>query len=214
MDGKAEMNIKKFQKRTAYGADKENKNNNFDLLNSKYCKVHQTIIAGDSITELFNMELFDEYTEKTGLRVYNRGISGDTSDRFLERFSSNILALKPSNLVLLIGTNDLSLKADVSYVFENIRKIVEMTKNELPDTKIILQSVYPVDFLNKSKNRKIVELNAKLKVFALKESLIYLDIYSLLLDKKGGFNKEYTYDGLHPNAKGFEIAASQIIENL
>lgn len=208
------MNIYRFKKKTSYNVEKENKKNNYDLLNSKYCKLCQTVIAGDSITELFNMELFDEYTEKTGIKVYNRGISGDTSDRFLKRFSSNILALKPSNLVLLIGTNDLSLKADVSYVLENIEKIVEMTKNELPDTKIILQSVYPVDFVNIIKNRKIVELNVKLKDFALKESIIYLDIYSLLLDKKGGFNKEYTYDGLHPNAKGFEIIAAEILKNL
>lgn len=208
------MNLKRFRKLSAYGTDKENKKNNFNLLNKKYCKTAQTVLAGDSITELFNMELFDDYTEKTGLRVYNRGISGDTSDRLLERFDENVLALKPKNLVLLIGVNDFGIKADVEYVFENIKQIILKAKNSGNNTKIVLQSVYPVDAKRRQINAKIVQLNEKLKVFAEKNDIIYLDIYSLLLDSNSGFNAKYTYDGLHPNAQGFEIVAREIINNL
>lgn len=208
------MNLNRFRKLSAYGTDKENKKNNFNLLNEKYCETAQTVLAGDSITELFNMELFDDYTEKTGLRVYNRGISGDTSDRLLERFDENVLVLKPKNLVLLIGVNDFGIKADVEYVFENIKQIILKAKNSGNNTKIALQSVYPVDAKRRQINAKIVQLNEKLKVFAEKNDIIYLDIYSLLLDSNGGFNAKYTYDGLHPNAQGFEIVAGEIINNL
>ncbi len=208
------MNLKSFRKKSAYNAEKENKKNNYNLLNQKYCKLYQTVIAGDSITEIFNMELFDEYIKESGLRVYNRGISGDTSDRFSERFDDNVLALKPCNLVLLIGTNDLTIKADVDFVFDNIKQMILKTKSKLPNTKILLQSVYPVDYHNKQKNAKIVALNAMLKDFAIRENITYLDIYPLLLDDKGGFNPKYTYDGLHPNAQGFELVSGEIIKNL
>lgn len=208
------MNLKKFQKRTVYNAEKENKRKNFIYLNQNYCKPNQTVIAGDSITEILNMELFNSYVESSGRLVYNRGISGDTSDRLLERFDDTVLSLRPCNLVLLIGTNDLSLISDAEYVYKNIEMLIIKTRNICPNTNIIVQSVYPVDFRNRKKNRNINELNSKLKEMAEKFEIIYLDIHSLLLDNNGGLNAKYTYDGLHPNTLGFEIAARQIIPNL
>lgn len=208
------MRFKTYLKRTEYDTDKNNKKDNFNFLNNKYCMPEQTVIAGDSITEIFNMELFNSYIKENGKLVYNRGISGDTSNKFLERFDSNVLALKPSNLVLLIGTNDLSLISDIDYVFSNISKVIDKAMNFDPDMNIILQSVYPVTYKNKRKNRLILALNEKLHVMCSQKNITYLDVHSLLLDKMGGFNSEYTYDGLHPNAKGFEIAAEEIISKL
>lgn len=208
------MRFKTYLKRTEYDTDKNNKKDNFNFLNNKYCMPEQTVIAGDSITEIFNMELFNSYIKESGKLVYNRGISGDTSNKFLERFDSNVLALKPSNLVLLIGTNDLSLISDIDYVFSNISKVIDKAMNFDPDMNIILQSVYPVTYKNKRKNRLILALNEKLHVMCSQKNITYLDVHSLLLDKMGGFHSEYTYDGLHPNAKGFEIAAKQIILKL
>ncbi|MFR5875845.1 MAG: SGNH/GDSL hydrolase family protein [Eubacterium sp.] len=205
------MNLKSFRKRTAYNAEKENKRKNFIYLNDNYCLPNQTVIAGDSITEIFNMDLFSDYINRCGKFVYNRGISGDTSDRFLERFDDTVLNLKPSNLVLLIGTNDLTLISDIDYVFCNIEKVIMKAKSSCPDTNIILQSVYPVNYKNRKKNNNIIELNSRLKAMSEKYNIIYLDIYSLILDDNGGLNPKYTYDGLHPNALGFEIAANQII---
>lgn len=205
------MNLKSFRKRTAYNAEKENKRKNFIYLNDNYCLPNQTVIAGDSITEIFNMDLFSDYINRCGKFVYNRGISGDTSDRFLERFDDTVLNLKPSNLVLLIGTNDLTLISDIDYVFCNIEKVIMKAKSSCPDTNIILQSVYPVNYKNRKKNNNIIELNSRLKAMSEKYNIIYLDIYSFILDNNGGLNPKYTYDGLHPNALGFEIAANQII---
>jgi lysophospholipase L1-like esterase len=198
-----------YRKRTAYDREKENKRKNFIHLNQNYCKPNQTVIAGDSITEIFNMDLFESYIEKSGKSVYNRGISGDTSDRFLERFDDTVLSLKPSNLVLLIGTNDLSLINDIDYIYGNIEQIIAKSKTVC--NNIILQSVYPVDSKNKSKNKNIIALNSKLKALCERENIAYLDLYPSLLDSNGGFNSKYTYDGLHPNVLGFEIVAQQII---
>lgn len=205
------MNYKSFEKRTAYNHEKANKAVNFTYLNQNYCVENQTVLAGDSITEICNMELYHKYTEESGVKVYNRGISGDTSNRLLERFEDNVLSLSPKNLVLMIGTNDLSLKADVSYVADNIDKMIALSKNNNPDMNIILQSVYPVVHTNKKKNKKITELNLLIKVIADKYDITYLDIHSLLLDDKNGLNPEYTYDGLHPNVFGFDIAVKKIL---
>ena len=110
------MNLKKIRKRTEYDAYKRSRAGSFAFLNQNYCEKGATVLAGDSITEGYtHTELFAEYTAETGIPVYNRGISGDTSDRLLERLEKTILNIKPKNLVLLIGTNDLGVGADADF---------------------------------------------------------------------------------------------------
>lgn len=208
------MRFKAYRRRTEYDTDKRNKRANFILLNEKYCINNQTVIAGDSITEIFNMELFDAYKKESGLLVYNRGISGDTTDRFCERFDDTVLALEPKNLVLLIGTNDLTIIHDVEYVFGNIEQVVAKAHKALPQCRILLQSVYPVCVSNRKKNKNILKLNAMLKTLVEKYNVTYLDMHSLLCDSNGGFDEKYTYDGLHPNAVGYEVIAREVIKAL
>lgn len=207
------MNIqmKRYIKKSKYNNEKKNKKENYNILNKNYCKKHQTVIAGDSITEIFNMELFDEYIQNSGTLVYNRGISGDTSNHFLDRLEENVLYLDPKNLVILIGTNDLTLIDDVDYVADNIDKVLQLTRKNCPDVNLILQAVYPVDFKNAKKNQKIKKLNLMLRGIAEKYDAVYIDLTCKLSDERGGLNPKYTYDGLHPNAFGFEVAAKAII---
>lgn len=203
--------MRRYIQKSKYGFDKNNKKDNFNFLNKNYCKKHQTVIAGDSITEIFNMELFNEYIENSKTLVYNRGISGDTSNHFLDRFEENVLYLEPKNLVVLIGTNDLTLIDNVDYVADNIDKTLNLTRKKCPDVNLILQAVYPVDYKNVKKNQKIKKLNSLLSDIAVKYNATFVDLTAKLSDEKGGFNPKYTYDGLHPNAKGFEIVAKEII---
>lgn len=77
---------KDYQKKTRYDLVKKTKAENFKYLNENFSLKGQTVLIGDSITEIFNYyELFYSFCQKTGQAVYNRGISGDTSDRLLER---------------------------------------------------------------------------------------------------------------------------------
>lgn len=213
------MNLKAVRKRTAYGGEKINKMDNYTYLNSKYCRHGQTVLAGDSITEIYNhTELFADYTAKTGLAVYNRGISGDTSDRLLERWADNVLSLKPKNIVLLIGTNDSAVGADANFVADNVKKIIDMTKNDCPNARLILEAVYPINkkirfWLGRS-NKKIREINSALEALAKKEGITFLDLTADLSDSGGRLNPDFTYDGLHLNAKGFEKVTRRLLEIL
>ena len=50
---------KNFQKKTAYDYVQQTKKENFSFLNEKYAQQGQTVLFGDSITEIFNSyELF------------------------------------------------------------------------------------------------------------------------------------------------------------
>jgi lysophospholipase L1-like esterase len=213
------MNIKKFRKATTYNAEKQNKKDNFTYLNENYCKGGQTVLIGDSITEIFNdRELLAQYTQETGIAVYNRGISGDTTDRLIERLEDNLFNIKPRNVVLLIGTNDFGLKADLDYVYNNIKFIVETILERCPDVNLILEAVLPVGgkIQNPKRryNKKTLKLNEKLKLLAQTKNIAYFDITDKISDKHGNLDSKYTYDGLHPNVYGFEITAKEILKLL
>lgn len=212
---------KDIQKKTAYDLVKQTKKENYLFLNENYAYHGQTVLFGDSITEIFNSyELFYTFSKVTGQAVYNRGISGDTSDRLLERLKCNALNITPKNLVILIGTNDIGKDIPPEYTLKNIQDILSVTHEVCPNTNVILQAIYPVNsrmsltarqMVGKRSNKKILALNEELHNIAVENKAHWLDLTKCLSDKKGRLAKEYSYDGLHLNAQGFKVVAEKII---
>lgn len=204
-----------------YDLVKYTKQENYLFLNENYAKHGQTVLFGDSITEIFNSyELFYDFSQKSGQAVYNRGISGDTSDRLLWRLKTNALNIEPRNLVILIGTNDLGLGVPIEEIVRNVGEILRITTQTLPNTNVVLQGVYPVNkymslaaaqMVGKRKNKNITALNEQLRALAMDSGVFYLDLTDTLADKKGRLAKEFCYDGLHLNVHGFAAAAKEII---
>ena len=200
---------------TEYDVVKQTKKDNFTLLNENYAQQNQTVFIGDSIIEIYNTELFDGVLDT---KVYNRGISGDTSDKLLERLQDNALNIAPQNLVTLVGTNDLSRKISADTVCDNISKVVDKSI-ESGVENIVVCSLLPV---NKSINGKMVgirnnkdirQLNSMLKDMCQQKQVVFVDLYTLLEDGDGNFDKQYTYDGLHPNAQGY-VVITQALEKV
>ena len=197
---------------TEYDVIKQTKKDNFKLLNENYAQSNQTVFIGDSIIEIYNTELFDGLLST---KVYNRGISGDTSDKLLERLQDNALNIAPQNIVVLVGTNDLSRKISADVICDNISKVIDKSK-EANVEKIVICSLLPVNksvnsnMVGSRKNNDIQTINAKLKDICGQKQVEFVDLYTPLLDKDGNFNKQYTYDGLHPNANGYVIITQEL----
>lgn len=200
---------------TEYDVVKQTKKDNFTLLNENYAQQNQTVFIGDSIIEIYNTELFDGVLDT---KVYNRGISGDTSDKLLERLQDNALNIAPQNLVTLVGTNDLSRKISLDTICDNISQVVDKSI-ESGVENIVVCSLLPV---NKSINGKMVGirnnkdiqlLNSMLKDMCRQKQVVYVDLFTLLEDEGGNFDKQYTYDGLHPNAQGY-VVITQALEKV
>lgn len=206
-----------YSKLTEYNREMTTKKNNYTMLNKKYTLENQTVLLGDSITDFFNWyELFYDFSKASGQAVYNRGISGDTTDRLLERLNDNVLAIKPRNIVLLIGTNDIGRGLPLSLSVENIENIIKMTKNSCPDVNLIIEAVYPInekmrDRFEKRSNKKINEMNKEFVKLCEKYDCIWLDFTDELKDNVGNLKQEYTFDGLHINAQAYEVVAKNVI---
>ena len=104
---------------------------------------------------------------------------------------------------------------------ENVCRIIERFRNESPWTKIYVQSILPVngadvDVPHKKhweRGAEIVETNRLLEDLCAGEqkNLMYVDVYSALVDEKGMLDKRYTNDGLHLTGEGY-LAWKAVVE--
>src|SRR4051812_24090111 len=94
---------------------------------------------GDSITQCWTT-LAEDFP---GLRVANRGIGGDTTRGARWRFAEDVLAIEPSALVVLLGTNDLSLRADPADAADNLAAIIAAYDRQRPGRPLTLCRAMP-----------------------------------------------------------------------
>lgn len=169
------------------------------------------VFVGDSITQGWG-SLAKDFPY---LKVANRGISGDTTRQVLYRIKEDVISLKPTAIVLLIGTNDLGLGGNPDDAAENVKAILTQIRTELPETPVIVCKVMPRD---PRFAEKIKRLNALVDDFIKNDSrFIRCDTWSIYADENGGVSKEEFPDLLHPNAKGYakwKMALEPIFEKL
>lgn len=185
-----------------------------------------TVFFGDSITELCpTEEIYANYIQETGIPVINRGISAETTTTMVERFEDNVIGLKPRNLVLLMGVNDLSEGTSLDQIVKNIQSMIQITKTKSPQTHIVLQAVYPINKTERNEfyekfqigdrdNETINQLNQKLEKLASDEQITFLNVNEYLMNDQGELKNDYTSDGLHPNIAGYMAIRDQIIKEL
>lgn len=170
----------------------------------------RVVFMGDSITDAWGRRYGSFFPGKP---YVNRGISGQTTPQMLIRFRPDVIALKPTAVVILAGTNDIAGNTGPMTLEEiegNLTSMAELAKAN--GIKVVLSSVMPVcDYIRPQTDRrppeKIIALNEWIKSYAQRNGLAYLDYYSALLDENKMFKKELTYDGLHPNEAGYAVIA-------
>ena len=170
----------------------------------------QIVFIGDSITDLYPL---DDYYADLDLAVYNRGIGGDTTGGVLNRLAVSVTDLAPSTVVLMIGTNDVNGIETVDAIARRYEKILDSLRTSLPDTEIYCMSVIPQNedvesystVVVKNSIARIHELNGRITALCEEKGLTYLDLYTLLADENDRLIRDYSDDGIHLNAAGFEV---------
>ena len=120
---------------------------------------------------------------------------------------------KPAIMVITLGTD-----WGVSYLGESEFKacysaLVKAIKQASPDTRIILQSIFPVtDFCPNLNNTKIDTANKWVKAIAAENGCRYLDTQSVLKDEKNNLKAEYcnSTDGIHLDANAYKVILQYI----
>ncbi|HKB91386.1 MAG TPA: GDSL-type esterase/lipase family protein [Opitutaceae bacterium] len=159
------------------------------------------VFVGDSITQ--GWKTLEQDFATLGIKIANRGISGDTTPNLLYRLQDDVLSLHPRGLVILIGTNDLNADTTPTDVAENLRAAYAMIRQSYPDIPIALCYVMPRG-AEKGFPEKVHHLNGLLDGIAHDDAHTTIcDTYTIYVQEDGTSLPEVFHDRLHPNAAGY-----------
>lgn len=167
------------------------------------------IFLGDSITDECE---WAELLENPNVK--NRGISGDTIDRILNRLDE-IVGSKPKKIFLMVGINDfLNSGKSVRKTLQDYKKILLEIQRSTPNTQVFIESVLPVNNkINKFllNNNTVIKFNDSLKELAKELSFEYINLFSHLADSQNQLDARYTFDGVHLNGQAY-LVWKEVIE--
>jgi lysophospholipase L1-like esterase len=162
---------------------------------------HSVVFLGDSITQGWGDSMGGSFP---GVKVANRGISGDTTRGVLIRLDEDVLSLHPKAVVLLIGTNDLEENGDPEAVSANLRLILAKFQQFDSKMPIVLCQVFPS---SESKKRPAVKIKKVNQLYAAvvkgNAQVTYLETWPLFANAEGDAKPEEFPDLLHPNKVGY-----------
>lgn len=167
------------------------------------------VFVGDSITQRC------DYNELFGISIANRGVGGDTTEGVLNRID-DIIKLKPKKMFIMIGINDLGKGYRIDDIISNYKKILSEISEKLPNTKIYVQSILPI---NNSKatevninNESVIETNKRLASLCKEFNMEYIDLFTEFVDDNGQLNPKLSGDGVHLMGKGYLIWKDTVAE--
>ena len=185
------------------------------LKNSKPVR-DRIVFIGDSITEGWS-DFSPEFFQQNNF--VNRGISGQTTPQMLIRFKPDAVRLDPKMIVINAGTNDIAGNTGPStpeMIIDNICSMVEIAiKNNIDVALSTILPVYkyPGNDEVADPPKIISVINSALEEYCKKNSLIYIDYYSSMVDEKKGLKSTYGNDGVHPTKEGYDVM-EKVVKNV
>lgn len=185
------------------------------------------LFLGDSITDAFDGTCsFTKDPKRLGTAswerlskdriIVNAGIGSDRTQHLLWRVKKMPLeVMKPKNIVLLIGINNLGSGHHPDDVAEGIRQIVHELEKRSPESQIIVHGIFPLrrtKDVTTNKNRLIV--NQKLAEMKWGKNVELMNLDTVMLDDKGLLKDGYSYDGCHLSETGFRVWEEAISKEL
>ncbi len=171
----------------------------------------RVVFYGDSITDGWGRRP-DTGDFFPGKPYVNRGISGQTTPQMVVRFRQDVINLRPAAVVILAGTNDVAGNTGPmtpEMTEDNFRSMIDLAKAN--GIRVIVASITPAaDYpwrKGLAPGPKIRALNNWLQGYCVNHSVTYLDYYTALAGEDGGMKEGTSFDGVHPNAKGYAIMA-------
>jgi lysophospholipase L1-like esterase len=169
---------------------------------------NSVVFLGDSITQGLGEDMGKSFP---GLKVANRGISGDTTRGMLLRLRKDVLDLNPKGIVMLMGTNDLEEGADATVVSNNIDLMLSEIQKFNSKIPVTLCRVFPASATKERPAQQIKDINEAIaKVAKNYPQVTMLDTWTLFANEQGDAKEWEFPDLIHPNQAGYAKWASAI----
>jgi acyl-CoA thioesterase-1 len=141
-------------------------------------------------------------------QVLNRGVNGERTDQIAARFDRDVLANRPSAVVIIGGVNDVYQGRPVVSVTQQLRAMYDRAQQaHIP---VVAGSIIPYNTATPEQNAKMHEINAWIAGEAARDRhVMFVDTRKAVagadIDRLAG-----SPDGLHPDAAGYRRMAEAI----
>jgi lysophospholipase L1-like esterase len=180
------------------------------------------LIKGDSAINTKKIILF---TGSSSIRVWtslktdfpkhnvlNRGFGGSEMADLVTFVDKLIVSYHPKQIFIYEGDNDIGAGKSPDQILAQAHQLLMLIREKLPKkTEVLFISPKP-SLLRWHLKDKYVEYNRKLLTWTKQfKNVRYIDVWTPMLDAEGNVMKDlFVEDGLHMNAKGYEIWAKVI----
>ncbi len=198
-------------------SEQQTKLERYRILN-RYARKGEILFTGSSLMEQFPI---NELLMSSGMTqvIYNRGIGGFTTDDMLQYMEEMVYGTEPSRIFINIGTNDISRpEYRLETLMANYRKILTQIRERLPQAEITLMAYYPVNETDKlpdslmaaemfatRNNENIALANQAVEKLAKELGCQFINVNDGLTDERGKLKKEFTIEGIHMYANGYQV---------
>ena len=173
------------------------------------------LFVGDSITAGWDWNTWQQ--NFVPLKAANFGIGGDHTANLLWRLQHGAIGnIQPKLIVLLIGVNNFGhLNESPEQVAAGVAKVVNQLQLAWPNSKILLNAVFPFEQPADSPKRKLVkQLNTLIAKLGDNKKVFFKDYSSLMLQKDGSISPDIMADFLHPTPKGYQVWADAMTPDI
>lgn len=202
--------------------EQEEKLERYRVLNRNVQK-GRILFTGSSLMEQFPI---NELLMTNGMSqvIYNRGIGGFTTGDMLQHMEEMVFGTEPSKIFINIGTNDIgSPDYKLEALLEKYEKIISLMKERLPEAEIYMMAYYPVNETDKvfddewgktafatRTNENIAIANEAVEKLAAKMGCHFINVNQGLTDERGKLKKEFTVEGIHMYANGYQAVLNNM----
>ncbi len=151
------------------------------------------VAFGDSITHHCRWQ--DALGKLAGMEIGNAGMAGDDTVNARKRLESDVIALRPELVLILLGTNN----ASAEQAMEDLKFITGRLREE--KINFVVCTILP-----RPQPERAVRINEFLRRYCKEQKIPLHDWFGALSDGSGRMKAEYG-GGVHPNEKGVEVMA-------
>ncbi len=167
------------------------------------------VCMGDSLTFGYGVDKESNWisllSKMKDYELINKGIPGNTTAEMLERFRTDVIALRPSAVLILGGTNDVFLKTDINKILNNLTTMINICKinhvtpillTPLPINDAIFKKTWFTDVDYKMVNQKLIDLRNLLIDYCHRDHIELIDLGNILMNQLD-LTDYFLEDGIH-----------------
>ncbi|MCT8137091.1 SGNH/GDSL hydrolase family protein [Anaerobacillus sp. CMMVII] len=159
-----------------------------------------------------------------GIRVVNKGISGNTVRKLKDRWQADVIEQNPDWLVIMIGINDVWRQYDTPFIKdwhvyieeyeETLEKLIQETKPKVKG--LVLMTPYYLESNEQDAMRQTMDQYGEVvKQLAEKYDCIFIDTqaaFNVVL--KDLYSSTLAWDRVHPTATGHMVLARAFLREI